>query len=141
MSKRVLSSLEETKKLAQEILPQLKEKKVLLLSGDLGSGKTTFTKALAKELGVEEEITSPTFTIASEYSAGNFVLAHVDLYRLAENAAHDPAVVDVLERMNDENRLTVIEWAEYLGEAAPQGALHLSFAHGETEQSRIVTIN
>lgn len=118
---------------------------VLLLTGHLGSGKTTFTQGLAKALGIEQPVTSPTFTIVAEYQVPNHQtikkFVHVDLYRLDDDkAASDPALVDVLAHAADPDRLTVIEWAEKLGSHVPVNARRIKFEHGKTEQERIVNM-
>jgi tRNA threonylcarbamoyladenosine biosynthesis protein TsaE len=117
---------------------------MLLLTGPLGSGKTTFVQGLAAALGVTEQVTSPTFTIAAEYQTngakGVERLVHVDLYRLpAGGAGQDPAVASVLAEQAEPKRVTVIEWAERLSEQ-PAPARQLAFAHGATRGTRLVTI-
>ena len=147
--KRILESAAEMQQLAAEVAASLKERDILLLTGDLGAGKTTFTQGIARALGITEAITSPTFTIVGEYLIPDHEslkkLVHVDLYRLEDDtAAHDPAVRDVLDRANDEGQLTIIEWSEKLGAAAPTpsdgGVVRIAFAHGATENERTVTI-
>lgn len=130
---------------ATEIAGWLSGGQVLLLRGPLGSGKTTFVQGVARALGVSQPVTSPTFTIAAQYPVPHHpvikTLVHVDLYRLKdEQAAHDPALVDVIARLSDPNRLTIIEWAEKLGSAAPAPSRWIKFEYGATEQERIVTM-
>jgi tRNA threonylcarbamoyl adenosine modification protein YjeE len=130
--------------LGAQVAKSLSAGEVLLLTGSLGSGKTTFVQGLAAALGVRGRITSPTFTIAAEYQtdrgAGIERLVHIDLYRLPEGAAgHDPAVASVLAEKGENKQVTVIEWAERLGER-PDGARQLAFAHGATRDTRVVTI-
>jgi tRNA threonylcarbamoyladenosine biosynthesis protein TsaE len=140
--------------LAAEVARNLTSGDILLLYGELGSGKTTFVQGLARALGITGPVTSPTFTIVGEYAVppafakasagrpdkGIFTFVHVDLYRLDEkNAASDPAVRDVLERVQDPGRLTVIEWADRLGEQAPKKPQRIGFQHGKTPEERILT--
>jgi tRNA threonylcarbamoyladenosine biosynthesis protein TsaE len=89
---------------------------ILLLSGDLGTGKTTLTKALAVELGIDErEVTSPSFSIIHEHQQGRPPLVHVDLYRLGPDAdTGETGLEDYLDGTN----LLIIEWAEYLKDPA-----------------------
>lgn len=141
-----VSSREAMQSVAAEIAKQLKSGDMLLLYGELGSGKTTFVQGLARALGITDPVTSPTFTIVGEYVVAAHptitTLVHVDLYRLDEkNAARDPAVRDVLERAHDPGRLTVIEWADRLGEAALTGARKISFAHGESPDERLCDVD
>ena len=142
----VVQSAGELQALAATIVKELTAGSMLLLYGELGAGKTTFVQGLARALGITDSVTSPTFVIASEYTIQNHptitTLVHVDLYRLQEGkAANDPAVRDVVERASDPGRLTVIEWADRLGEDAPASAHHISFEHGKTPTERIVTFS
>lgn len=135
-------------KVAAEVAKDVKNGGVLLLSGPLGSGKTTFVQALAKILGVEVTVASPSYTIAAEYEVKNHgaitKLVHVDLYRLSEDAASDVAVQMVLEEVGEPGRLTVIEWAERLPVKSlrDHGARGrwLHFKHGSTPNERVVTV-
>jgi tRNA threonylcarbamoyladenosine biosynthesis protein TsaE len=115
---------------------------VWLLSGELGSGKTTFVKGLARALGVKGSVTSPTFNIVAEYKAdknGIRELWHVDLYRLSkEQAQQDPAMQGLNEDNND--RLVVVEWADRWSENWPRNR-EIIFEYGDEMNERIVRIN
>ena len=101
-------SAEETKQVAEAIEPVLQPGDVILLSGDLGAGKTVFTQGLAVALGVSERVTSPTFTLAASYE-GRIKLHHLDVYRL-ENLGE---VVDLdLPGLLDDDAIVCIEWGE-----------------------------
>ena len=118
---------------------------VLLLSGDLGTGKTTFVQGLARALGVKEDVSSPTFTIISEYGCdgryGIDILVHIDLYRLdGDEVGKEGAVREALKLAGEEKRLTAIEWAEKLGDLQPVGAENISFAHGSQPGDRVVIL-
>ena len=93
---------------------------VIELVGDVGTGKTTITKGIAKGLGIEEEITSPSFTISKRYDFNGGTLVHYDFYRLA-----DPGIMseDLIENINDKNAVTVIEWADSVAELLPENNL------------------
>lgn len=101
----------ETEKLGEGIGRSLRSKTLLLLSGDLGSGKTTFVKGLAVGVGVKKRITSPTFTLLKSYPASSRItLNHIDLYRFSnKNQIKSLGLEDII---NNENSITVIEWAE-----------------------------
>lgn len=107
---RELHTLADTAALAAEVAPRLRPGGVLLLEGDLGAGKTTFTQALARIYGVTRTVTSPTFTLANEYrlpEGGSLV--HFDLYRLASpEGLYDLGLEDALER----GARMVVEWPE-----------------------------
>jgi tRNA threonylcarbamoyladenosine biosynthesis protein TsaE len=102
---------DETRRLARDLARGLDPGAVLLLSGDLGAGKTAFVRGLAEGLGIDpDEVTSPTFTLVHEYRGGRLPLVHVDLYRL-ESADLDEIGLD--EDLAERGVLAV-EWAERL---------------------------
>ena len=141
----LVNSVDGMRRLAERVARGLAPGDVLLLSGELGSGKTTFVQGLAQALGVVDSITSPTFTIVGEYEAENQEgikkLIHVDLYRLADRAAaRETAIAEVLALSGEDSRVTVIEWADRLGEVWPKQARAIAFRHGATADSRLVTL-
>lgn len=107
---RELRTLADTAALAEEVAPRLTPGGLLLLEGELGAGKTTFTQALARVYGITRTVTSPTFTLANEYrlpDGGRFV--HFDLYRLASpEGLYDLGLEDALEH----DARMVVEWPE-----------------------------
>ncbi len=142
---RVLNSAAEMKELAAEAAGKLKPGMVLLLSGELGSGKTTFTQGLAEALGIKERVNSPTFTVVSNYEGpeGDDIakLVHVDLYRLADGKAAGEAVIkEVLDEAAGLAGVTVIEWADKLGDMNIDGAIRMKFEHGKDINQRKVSI-
>lgn len=107
-------SPEETQSLGAQFGQFLQGGETLLLSGQLGAGKTLFVKGVAEALGVpEDEVTSPSFTLVNHY-AGRLKLYHIDLYRLNEGAQAAHAV-DLDELLMDESAVIIIEWAERMG--------------------------
>lgn len=104
----IIKSINETRELAIKIADELKSVKgevYLLLTGDLGAGKTTLTKQLIKSLGVEENVTSPTFNILNQYeTTNNLVINHMDAYRLDEQSN----IEMFLEEFD--NNINIIEW-------------------------------
>lgn len=111
--------------IAENLAHHLQKGDVLILSGDLGAGKTTFTKGLAKGLGITQMIKSPTYTIVREYE-GRFPLYHLDVYRIGE----DPDSIDLDEFLFGDG-VVVIEWGELLGESLPEDYLHLTLTRKE----------
>ena len=102
-------STKETKKLAKQIASNINKGDVLALYGDLGSGKTTFTKYLVEALGIFSRVQSPTFVIHRVYKNDDLKINHLDLYRLTSLEE----VVDMgFEEMLEEDCVTVIEWPE-----------------------------
>lgn len=104
------SSEEETFAIAKKVADTLKGGETILLDGDLGAGKTTFTKGLAAALGVKDEVTSPTFTIMNVYEDGRLPLCHLDMYRL--ESSDEIAELGVSDTA-PENAVTVIEWNKF----------------------------
>lgn len=139
----MLIDLVGLEKLAGEIVKDLKGGDMLLLSGPLGAGKTTFVQALARVLGIKDKVNSPSYTIVGEYTVPSHSvikkLIHVDLYRLEKNVSEDPAIKDVFEQIHEPGRLTVIEWGERLGKKAPAGKW-IKFDYGSTADERVVTL-
>jgi tRNA threonylcarbamoyladenosine biosynthesis protein TsaE len=106
---------------------------VVLLTGDLGAGKTAFVRGLAEGLGIDaDEVTSPTFTLIQEYSGGRLPLYHVDLYRLKPIEVDDLG----LDELTSEGGVTAIEWPDRLPSPF-QGAIQVRIEHGLDNQRTI----
>ncbi len=120
----------ETSRLAEELGELLQAGDVLALEGDLGAGKTTFTKGIAKALGVTRTVNSPTFTIMKQYQ-GKFPLYHFDVYRL-ENEDEDFGFDEYFEGEG----VTVIEWAHLIGSQLPAQRLSISITYLDIEERR-----
>jgi len=143
--KQVVGSVKEMYVLAERVVRDIKPGDVLLLEGELGSGKTTFVQGLARTLGVKDKVTSPTYIIGAEYEAegegGIRRLVHIDLYRLSEEeAGREAAVKEMLDSADKGGRVTVVEWADRLGKSSPKGAWQLVFLHGQRVSERVVKI-
>ena len=122
-------SVEETQKVAYAIGKWVKSGMILTLEGDLGAGKTTFTKGLAKGLDIKRNVNSPTFTIIKEYQ-GRLPLYHMDVYRL-ENGADEIGLDDYLYGEG----VCVIEWASMIEDLLPNERLDIKiFRDGELER-------
>lgn len=116
---------------------------VVFLSGDLGSGKTTFTKTLAKEMGIREDITSPTFVILKRYEIGDEVLngkfknfIHIDAYRLKNYT--ELQKIKFEDYIANEENLILIEWPEMVESEKLKADIHIRFEHGEKEGERVI---
>ena len=129
-------SEEETIELAQNIESEKFPNMVICLRGDLGSGKTVFTKGFAKALEVKEEVTSPTFNIIKEYTTGELPLFHMVVYRLDGN------VEDLgIEEYFTKKGITIIEWADMIPDYLPEERLDIKIKNSsEDEDKRIITI-
>jgi tRNA threonylcarbamoyladenosine biosynthesis protein TsaE len=126
---RVTNSEAETHLLARELAAALEAGDVLLLSGDLGAGKTTFVRGLAEGLGIDPaDVSSPTFTLLHEYRGGRLTLYHADLYRLDKTATGDLG----LEETGVRDGVLAIEWPDRLTHQLPGArTVTMEFA-GET---------
>mgnify|MGYP002766317516 FL=1 len=133
---RKTTSTEATKKLGQTLARYLHPGDVVVLSGDLGAGKTQFVQGVAAGLGITDAVVSPTFNIVIEYSSGSLPLYHFDLYRLDDAAElEDVGYYDLVEG----DGATFLEWGEKFPEALPYGYLDVSITVGD-DDSRVVTV-
>lgn len=133
----VTHSPEETRILGGRLADILRGGEVIAFTGDLGAGKTAFVSGMAAALGVEERVTSPTFTIVNEYEGGRLLLFHFDMYRLgcADELFHI-GWEDYLAR----GGVCAVEWSENVMEAIDDDAICVSILRGEDENSRVITI-
>ncbi len=130
----VIKNEEETKKIGRELSEKLSPGSIIALTGDLGTGKTALTKAIAEGLGVKEMITSPTFNIVRQYDSGRLPLYHFDVYRIGD--------VDEMYELGYEEYffgegVCVIEWADIIEEIIPEDAIRIEIEYGEKEGERI----
>lgn len=133
--KIISSSPEETKKFAAEIIQTYPLLKFICLSGNLGSGKTTFSQGIGEyfDLG---HIQSPTYTYMREYKTLQKTITHIDLYRL--NSLAELQTIGYEEALSKSD-LVIIEWAEKLGQNLPLPRVHLTFSY-QNESSREITV-
>ncbi len=146
----ITNSPKETQELAKKILPLIKETNLICLYGELGSGKTTFVQGLAKELGIKQQIISPTFVIIKEYTIMDNVscvmdndllsnhlpiypsthyssFIHIDCYRL--ESEKDLKSVSLKEYWSSPKNLVIIEWPERIKNILPKKRLEIKFEH------------
>ncbi|WP_179394767.1 tRNA (adenosine(37)-N6)-threonylcarbamoyltransferase complex ATPase subunit type 1 TsaE [Lacticaseibacillus absianus] len=122
----------ELQAFACRLAPHLEAGDILLLDGDLGAGKTSFTKGLAQGLGLRDYIKSPTFTIIREYQGGRLPLYHMDIYRLEDGGAADLG----LEEYFEGDGVSVVEWPDFLGVAMPEDYLLIHFHKDPTDDNK-----
>ena len=130
----VMENEEAVRKFGHELGAAAKAGSVIALTGDLGAGKTTLTKAIAEGLGVKEIITSPTFNIIKQYDSGRLPLYHFDVYRIT-----DPDEMYELgyEEYFYGEGVCVVEWADMIDELIPEDAVRIDIGYGEREGERI----
>lgn len=124
----------ETIQFAEKIAGHLKRQDLILLEGDLGAGKTTFTKGLAEGLGISQMVKSPTFTILREYRSGKLPLYHLDVYRLEEAGSDDLGIEEYIEG----DGVAVVEWAHFIRDILPPDYLEITITRVSDEVRDIV---
>jgi len=123
-------SADDTRELAAAMAPLVKPGDVILLAGDLGSGKTVFAQGLGRALGVERPITSPTFTLIHEYDTPAMRIMHADLYRLDRLQE----VIDLgIGELVDDDAIAMIEWGDLAEAAFATDFLEVRFAYVDGE--------
>lgn len=131
-----VSSLEQTKSLAIEFANSLKVGDIVLLSGDLGAGKTTFTQFVFKHLGVSGVVNSPTFAVLKTYDANGVTLNHFDTYRINTAEAIECGFDEIISAKDG---ITFIEWSENINELLPPNCIKVNITlNGEDRQFEII---
>ena len=124
MHEFISRSEEDPISFADEFASKLNSNSIIILSGDLGSGKTKFTEGILKHFGLENEISSPTFTIVNEYDANNQKIYHFDLYRLSD--------IDEFYAIGGEeylqNGICIFEWGEMIEDILPNSYIKITFS-------------
>ena len=123
MNKFVSKSEKDTIEFANNLASLLKNGDIIVLSGDLGSGKTKFTQGILKHFGLEDEISSPTFTIVNEYHKDEINIYHFDVYRLSDSDEFYAIGGD--EYLN--NGICIIEWGEIIEDILPNDYIKINF--------------
>ncbi|WP_268912859.1 tRNA (adenosine(37)-N6)-threonylcarbamoyltransferase complex ATPase subunit type 1 TsaE [Lentilactobacillus sp. SPB1-3] len=124
-----VESAEETMRIGKKLATLLSPGDVILLDGDLGAGKTTFTKGLGEGLGIKRSIKSPTFTIIREYSGGRLPLYHMDVYRLEDGSGDELGLDEYFEG----DGVSVVEWSQFVEDTLPDDYLKISFQRLDNE--------
>ena len=133
----ITNSPAETEDAGASLAARLEPGSVIAFTGDLGAGKTAFTRGLARGLGVTERVTSPTFTIVNEYEGGRLPLFHFDMYRLgSSDELFDIGWEDYLRR----GGVCAVEWSENIEDALEEDAIRVDIRRGKHDDQRIITI-
>ena len=135
----IIANDQDMQKFGADFSKNLKGGEIIQLIGDVGAGKTTFTKGLALGLGIKSTINSPTFTISNEYDCDNGLnLVHYDFYRLSEPGIMQEELTDVFD--NPKN-IVVIEWSDIVEDILPENVIKIKFSYqSEDENIRKVEV-
>lgn len=128
-------SEQDTMELAQNIESEKFPNMVICLKGELGSGKTVFVKGFAQSLGIDENITSPTFNLVKEYLTGEMPLYHMDVYRLEDGDDGTIGLADYFTK----GGVTIIEWSDIIKDSLPDERLEIKFKVID-EETRVLTM-
>lgn len=128
----VLKGVADTQKQAESIAKHLVAGDVIALKGDLGAGKTTFTKALLNALGVTDAVVSPTYSIVNTYNGDVCTINHFDVYRL--HGSEEFYAIGGDEYFNDEN-ISIVEWAEKIEDALPSDVIYLEMKYSDDDEN------
>ena len=135
MNRFITNSAEETEQLGERIASKLKGMEVIALFGGLGMGKTALTRGLARGLGADDVVSSPTFALVNEYS-GRVPVYHFDMYRVTSwDDLYSTGFFDYLD-----TGVLIIEWSENIEGALPENALRITISRGENDNQRIFDI-
>ena len=128
-----------TAELARRLAGVLRPGTVICLDGDLGAGKTLFVQNLAASLGVQGEVTSPTFNLMNLYEDGRLPLVHFDLYRLEQEYELDE--IGFYDYVENPDGLVLIEWAEKFPECLPEDHIALEIQRTDVENERVLVFS
>ena len=120
------NSVSDTYQLAKRFTQNISKGNIIALIGDLGTGKTTFTKGVAEALGIKENVGSPTFKLVSEYKGEDSWLYHIDAYGL--KGSNDFLNIGGEEYLNTEKGITIIEWADIISDLLDDSVIHVHFS-------------
>tara|TARA_B100000900_G_scaffold68048_1_gene53286 strand:+ start:1029 stop:1448 length:420 start_codon:yes stop_codon:yes gene_type:complete len=120
MKKKILYKLSEIKKISKHILDLLGDNKIILFRGEIGAGKTTLIKNIFKQMGIKDNVTSPTFSIVNEYHINQEIICHFDLYRI--KSVEELNVIG-FESYLDDQKICFIEWPEIILKYLPKDYL------------------
>lgn len=132
---KICKNLEDTKDLAKKFAKLVEEKGCFVnLYGEIGAGKTAFVKEVAKEIEIEEKVTSPTFVILNEYHGGKLPMYHFDLYRLENEGVK--TIMDELREYSEGKQLTFVEWAEFSQNEFPFNHIKINVTYEDNDDRK-----
>ena len=137
--KFICNNLADTEKLAENLADIISENGAFIsLIGNVGAGKTTFTKFVCKYLGIKEKVTSPSFVILNEYKSGRIPVYHFDLYRLEKEGIK--SIINEMEEYSEGKFVTFVEWAEFSQNSLPFDRVDININYwGDTKREFCLT--
>lgn len=138
MQNFVTESPAETEALGEKLAQKLKPGTVLALYGGMGAGKTALTRGIARGLGIENGVCSPTFALIHEY-AGRLPIYHFDMYRV--EGWDDLYSTGFFDYLDAADGVLIVEWSENIENALPDDAVHIRLRQGSTENERMISID
>lgn len=130
-------SADETEKIAKRLAKTLTGNEIIALYGDLGAGKTAFTRGIADFFGIKNLVSSPTFSIMNEYQSDKFKIYHFDMYRV--NSLDDLESTGFFDYID--NGVIIIEWSENIENDLPKGTIKIHIDKTDDENARLIKIN
>lgn len=128
------NSSKQTQKLGENLAKELKRGEIICLSGELGSGKTTFAQGALKGLGAKKPYTSPTFVVMKYYKVESRSIYHIDVYRVGPKDILDLGWEEIIA---NKNNIIIVEWAERIKNIIPKNAVWLKFEHLNENRRKI----
>lgn len=141
MKKYITHSEQETEKLAFDLAKKLNSNSIIVLTGNLGTGKTRFMRGIAEYFGIQNEVSSPTFTIVNEYTPKSNIqnidkIFHFDVYRLTDSLDFEDSIgTDYFN-----SGLCIIEWGEIIADILPPSTIYITIESTDVENERVITI-
>lgn len=132
------TGVEQTRALGAAVAALARAEDLVLLTGDLGAGKTAFAQGFARGLGVVEQVVSPTFTIARIYEGTKLKMNHLDVYRL--DHLQEAVDLGLAEVIDDDESVTLIEWGDVVAPTLPADFLEVRLAYGYEDDERLVSL-
>lgn len=130
-------NLKETQEIGKNLAEEIKKRRIFIIKGDLGAGKTTLVQGFAKGLGISQKVNSPTFILMNKYSLKkNKFLYHLDLYRI--NKKKELESLDIKEVINNKNNIVMIEWPEKIKDILPKDTVYIEMKVLEENKRKII---